>query len=115
MEPFVSPLAKVFGRCQQATLWIAERGLADPNEGAAAARDYALLFGYVALAYLWARAAKVARTRLAAGQGEDADFYRAKLATAGYYVQRILPRATAHAAALAAGAEPVMAMAAEAF
>jgi alkylation response protein AidB-like acyl-CoA dehydrogenase len=115
LEAFVAPLAKVFGRCQQATLWIAERGLADPNEGAAAARDYASLFGYVALAYLWARTAKVAKMQLAAGKGEDADFYRNKLATAGYYFQRILPRATAHAAALAAGAEPVMAMAAEAF
>jgi alkylation response protein AidB-like acyl-CoA dehydrogenase len=115
MEPFVAPLAKVFGRCQQATLWIAERGLADPNEGAAAARDYAALFGYMALGYMWARSAKIAKQRLAAGQGEDADFYRAKLATASYYFQRVLPRATAHAAALAAGAEPVMALAAEAF
>jgi hypothetical protein len=47
--------------------------------------------GYVTYAYLWARAAVVSCEALARGEG-DAAFYKAKLRTARFYYERILPR-----------------------
>ena len=59
-SPFAAPLAKAFGRLQQATILVARQGLADPEAAAAAASDYLQLFGYVALGWMWLRMAKVA-------------------------------------------------------
>ena len=64
-----APLAKAFGRLQQATILVARQGLADPEAAAAAANDYLQLFGYVALGWMWLRMAKVAQQRLAATRG----------------------------------------------
>ncbi|RLA31812.1 MAG: acyl-CoA dehydrogenase, partial [Gammaproteobacteria bacterium] len=81
MAPYVEPLAKAFARLQRATLWVATRGLADPEEAAAAASDYLRLFGLVAFAYLWARAAEAAMAR---PDGDEHDVYQAKLDTARF-------------------------------
>ena len=102
---FVLPLAKAFGRLQQATAWVAQQGLRDPEEAGAAASDYLRLFALVALAYLWARTAKVA---LAKREAENGAFYNAKLATARFYMTRLLPQSSALFAAIMAGAKPVM-------
>ena len=45
----------------------------------------------------------------------DAGFYRAKVETARFYMQRTLPMANAHYLALSAGKESLMALAPEAF
>ena len=47
--------------------------------------------------------------------GTDADFYRAKLATARHYFERLLPRADSHEAAARSGAAGLMALPAEHF
>jgi len=105
MAPYVEPLAKAFSRLQRATLWVATRGLADPEEAAAAASDYLRLFGLVAFAYLWARAAEIAMARL---DGDEHDFYQAKLDTAQFFMARLLPQSGALFAALMSGAASVM-------
>jgi alkylation response protein AidB-like acyl-CoA dehydrogenase len=107
------PLAKAFGRLQQATVLIARQGQADSEAAAAAATDYLQLFGYVALGYMWLRMAKLAHGRLA-GEGNDG-FYETKVRTARFYLHRTLPIANAHYLALSAGKESVMALAPEAF
>lgn len=97
---FVLPLAKAFGRLQQATAELARRGLSDPYEAGAGATDYLKLFGLTALAYVWTRMAEIALAK----EGEDpTGFYRAKLATARFFMARILPRSGAHLAAVMAG------------
>ena len=100
MEEFVLPLSKAFGRLQSATAEVARRGMGDPFEAGAAATDYLRLFGLTALAYCWARMAEAA---LAKGDGEDAAFYRAKLTTARFFMQRILPQTGALSAQIMAG------------
>jgi alkylation response protein AidB-like acyl-CoA dehydrogenase len=112
MAEFLLPLAKSFARLQQATAWIAEAGMRDPEEGAAAASEYLQLFALVAMAYLWARMAEVALPRQ---DGEDGAFYQAKLTTARFFIARLLPRHAALAAALTSGAKPLMALPDEAF
>ncbi|MGF1609016.1 MAG: acyl-CoA dehydrogenase C-terminal domain-containing protein [Kiloniellales bacterium] len=103
---FILPLAKAFGRLQQATAWVAQQGLRDPDEAGAAASDYLRLFALVALAYIWARAALVARTRV---DGENGAFYQAKLATARFFMARLLPQSSSLFSAIMSGAKPVMA------
>jgi alkylation response protein AidB-like acyl-CoA dehydrogenase len=108
------PLAKAFGKLQQATVLIARKGQADPEEAAAAATDYLQLFGYVALGDMWLRMAKVAQDRLP-DDNADAGFYDAKLRTARFFMQRTLPLANAHFLALSAGKDSLMALAPESF
>ena len=96
-------LAGAVTRLKQATALIIERAAANPDELGAAAADYLRLFGLTALGYFWSLAAAVALPK------SNEDFHRAKLATARFYAQRILPRTAGLAAAIMAGAEPVMA------
>ena len=112
MQDFVLPFAKAFGRLQQATAWIAQQGLRDPEEAGAAASDYLRLFGLTALAFLWARMAAVA---LAKAEGDETGFYHAKLATARFYMARILPQTSGLFAAIMAGKKPLMDLEAELF
>ena len=112
MQDFVLPFAKSFGRLQQATAWIAQQGLRDPEEAGAAASDYLRLFGLTALAYLWARMAALA---LARAEGDETGFYQAKLATARFYMTRILPQSSSLFATIMAGKKPLMELPAEMF
>jgi len=106
MVEIVVPLAKAFGRLQQATAWIAQQGLKNPEEAGAAASDYLRLFALVAMGYMWARMMKVALDRQ---DGENADFYKAKLATGRFFMARILPQTSGLFAAIMAGGETIMA------
>lgn len=114
LAELLAPLGKAFGRLQQATVLIAQKGQKDPEEAAAAASDYLQLFGYVAVGWMWARMAVLAKAKLPRANGE-APFYDAKLQTARFYMQRALPQATAHFAALSAGKASLMALPAEVF
>lgn len=114
LAPFVKPLAKSFQALQGATAFLARKGLADPDEAAAAASEYLRLFGLVALAFMWARMARAAVPKAAAG-GEDAAFYRAKLGTARFYMARLLPQAGALYAAITGGGGSILDFALEDF
>jgi alkylation response protein AidB-like acyl-CoA dehydrogenase len=69
----------------------------------AIAVDYLMIAGYISLAYMWLKAATVAENTLAAGQTTEADFYRAKLQTARFYFDKILPRIELHKAVINKG------------
>ncbi|QEX19623.1 acyl-CoA dehydrogenase [Hypericibacter terrae] len=112
MGEFVLPLAKCFARLQQATAFVAETGMKDPEAAAAVAPDYLKLFSYAVFAYLWARMAKIA---LAKQSGEEAEFYKAKLACARFYLERILPEHSANFAIIMTGKGALAGMPAEAF
>jgi butyryl-CoA dehydrogenase len=98
----IAPLAASYDLLEDATRLIRERHA--PEEAGAAAVDYLRLFALTSLAYLWARAAEVSLPR------SNEDFYRAKLATARFFMQRILPDTAALHAKVAAGAATVMEM-----
>ena len=86
----------------------------NPDEIGAASVDYLMYSGYLTLAYFWAKMAKVSQDKLAASDGDSA-FYQAKIKTARFYFQRILPRANGHAACVENGAEAMMALDADDF
>jgi butyryl-CoA dehydrogenase len=112
MAEFVLPLAKAFAKLQQATAWIAQAGLANPNEAGAAATDYQRLFALVALGYMWCRMVEIALAK----KDEDSDgFYAAKVMTARFYFARLLPESNSLFTTLMAGSDSLMAMPADAF
>ncbi|UYG06332.1 acyl-CoA dehydrogenase C-terminal domain-containing protein [Halomonas sp. M4R1S46] len=114
MAEFVRPLAKLNAEWGELTMGVGMKAMGDREEVGAASVDYLMYSGYVTLAYLFARAVKQARAALDAGT-DDAAFYRAKINTARFYFERLLPRTRAHARMIQAGAEPLMALTAEDF
>jgi len=106
---FMEPLGRYKDEWLTLSLAVGEKAMANADEAGAAAVDYLMYAGYVTLGYFWARMAVVAQAKLAAGEGDKA-FYEAKLHTARFYFQRLLPRADAHRAALQSGADNLMAM-----
>ncbi len=114
LAPLAEPLAKAFGRLQQVTAHLAQLGLKDPEAAAVAASDYLRAFGIVVVGYLWARMAVVARARLAERRGPEG-FHRAKLATARFYMARILPETASLFLAIMAGKQPLMELEADGF
>jgi alkylation response protein AidB-like acyl-CoA dehydrogenase len=105
-QEFIEPLSKAVDRLQRACMNTAARGLANPDEAGAASADLLSLFGHTALAYLWTQAAMVAKARI--GKGED-EFYQAKLKTAQFYMQKVLPKTSGLFSNIMAGAKPLMA------
>ena len=108
MQEFIFPLAKSVAKLQQLTATVAMKGMKDPNEAGAASSDYLRMFALVALGYMWARMAKVALEKLAAGTNGRDDFYDSKVKTARFYFARMLPDTEAHFRKAMAGAENLM-------
>lgn len=111
-QPFVQGLAKAFGRLQQVTGWIGQKGLANPEEAAGAATDYLRLFALTALAYLWAKMVELALTKR---DGAEREFYQAKINTARFFYERLLPQTGALTAIIMSGAGSMMNFNHEAF
>jgi hypothetical protein len=110
----IARLAELNNEWRDLTIFIGAGAMENPDEVGAASVDYLMYSGYTVLAWFWARMAETAQRKLDAGEG-DANFYTAKLQTARFYYERILPRTLAHAAAIRAGAESTMAMSEENF
>ncbi len=114
MKPYTTPLAAALGHLQQATLWLMQNAMGKPENAGAAAHDYLHLFGLTALGYMWCRIVHAARRKIAAGDGDPVRM-NAKLVTARFFMERMLPETGAHLARIQAGAASMMEMPAEAF
>lgn len=109
LAPLIGPLSKAFGALQLATAHIAEKGLKDSEEAGAAATEYLRLFGLVALGYMWVRMADVAWQKKPTANG-DAAFYDAKITTARFFMEKLLPEVAALWGSIKAGKAPMMAL-----
>ncbi len=103
LRPIATPVAEALTVLQQVTGGVMARAQANPEEIGAAAAEYLRLFGLVATGWMWVRVARVA-----AAQGGAAN--AARVATARFYVTRLLPQVASLAVMINAGAEPVMAV-----
>jgi hypothetical protein len=106
---FTAPLTKYAEEWLTMSLEVGGKAMENPDEAGAASVDYLMYSGYVALAYFWAKMAVVAHKKIAEGEGDTA-FYEAKLMTARFYFQRILPRTLSHKESLLSGADNLMDM-----
>ena len=107
-------LEAALGDLQAATMWLAQHGMADPDNAGAGAYAYMDLMGLVSLGWMWLKMAAAAQRALDQGT-EDTAFHEAKLVTAKFYAQRELPMSTGLRKKVEAGAETVMKIPAEAF
>jgi len=112
MKPYVTPMGLALGQLQAASMWFMQNAMTKPDNAGAGATDYMHMFGLVALGYMWCKIAEAANTKLA--NGADARF-NAKLTTARFFMERILPETAAHLARIQSGAGSVMELADEAF
>ena len=108
------PLEAALGQLQAATMWLAQHGMADPNNAGAGAYAYMQLMGLVSLGWMWLKMA-AASNRLQDEPGEDRAFHQTKLATGRFYAVRELVAAEALRRKVEAGAASVMELPAEAF
>jgi len=93
----------------EATNWLLETYPYNPRAAAAGAVPYLKLWGVVAGGWQMARAALIAKTHLD-GDTEDVDFYRAKLGTARFFAEHILPLAQSYKQAIVNGSASVLAL-----
>jgi len=102
-------LEKALGQLQAATMWFVKNGMQNPDQVGAGAYPYMHLMGIVALGLMWLRMAKAAREALATG-GQDKPFLEAKLVTARYFADRVMPEAGALRRQVEGGSEAMMAL-----
>ncbi len=108
LAPFVKPVKRGLDNLQQATMWLAQNGVANPNNAGAGAVDYLRLMGIVTVGWMWARMAKLSFSKLAAAPANKA-FYESKLVSARYWMERMIPECPMLLERIQAGADTVMA------
>ncbi len=114
LQEYVMPLAKAFAKLQQGTAIIGEKGMKNPDEAGAASTEYLRMFGIVALGFMWAQMAKIAKEKLAEGT-EDKAFFETKLVTARFFFERVVPDVSSLLVKMSAGSKTMMELDAEAF
>jgi hypothetical protein len=114
LESLAKPVLDALEQLVEASQWIQENGLKNPDNAGAAATNYLYIMALTTLGYMWLRMVKAAKAKLAAGEG-DPQFYNTKLVLASFFMERLLPDTAAHLAKLKNGADTLMALPAEAF
>lgn len=75
---------------EKATRWLAMNGMKDPEQAGAAATPYLRIMGLVVIGWLWSQMATIAKSKMDSGEG-DQEFLSAKVTTAKFYFQKVLP------------------------
>jgi acyl-CoA dehydrogenase len=107
-------LAAATADLQEALEWMVPAYGREPRAAHAGAVAYLKLWGLAVGGWQMGRAALICADRLAAGEGDSA-FQHAKIATARYYADALLPQVSALAHTVIHGGEGALALAAEAF
>ncbi len=112
MKPLAELLRRALDHLRQATMWFMQNAIAKPDHAGAGATDYMHLMGLVALGYMWGRIAAAAQASLA---GDGSGRMQAKLVTARFFMDRMLPETATRLSRIEAGADSLMALAADMF
>ena len=102
-------LAAGIDALEEATRWIVDNFQKNPNAVYAVAVPYLKLFGTVGGGWMMARAAEIVQ-RKRDEAGTDISFCDAKLVTARFYAEHILPQAAAFKQTVMSGADSVLAL-----
>jgi alkylation response protein AidB-like acyl-CoA dehydrogenase len=111
---YAARLEAALADLQAATMWLMQNGMANPDNAGAGSTPYMHLMGIVSLGLMWLRMASAAQAALNAGN-DDRTFMQAKLITARFFAERIMPDTAALRRKLESGAEAMMAMPVEGF
>jgi alkylation response protein AidB-like acyl-CoA dehydrogenase len=105
MQEFIEPLANATANLAELTQTILASAQDNSEELGCAANDYLHVFGYTAMAFVWA---KIAEVSFAADEGSE--FHQSKIHTARYFYARLLPRCNSLIASAKAGSEAMFNM-----
>ncbi len=108
LSSIAAPLRDAVQQLEQVTDWILEHR-EQPNDVFAGATPYLRIFATVVGGWLLAIGAKAAWEQLDAGEGE-AGFLEARIVTARFYAEQLLPQVAGLAGAVTAGAEDLYAL-----
>src|SRR3989344_110825 len=97
------------------TLQIMLRANKDRDVVSAACNDFLMYSGYVMMGHFWLKQSLVANEKLAKGGNDSKEFYTAKLQTAEFYFERLLPRADGHKKTMMSPTSSIMQMSNEHF
>lgn len=86
-------LADGLATLRTATDWLLANGMANPLDALAGATPYLRLFSVVTGGWVMARQALAAHEALTTGDPADRDFYEAKLVSARFFCEQLLPQA----------------------
>jgi len=104
-ETFCRKLEKALGDLVESTNDVLQQSKNNPHAIGSAAVDYLELFGYVAYAYMWSMMSVAALKR-----PEGDKFAQAKLETAKFYMNKLLPQVATLKARIKAGAAYTMSL-----
>jgi len=114
MNVYLKPLGQSLAHLQQASMWFMQNAMAKPDNAGAGSYDYMHLFGLVALGYMWCRIAEAVLAKLPKANGSAARL-NAKLVTARFFMERMLPETATRLARIEAGAASTMELKDDAF
>ena len=100
MAEFINPLKAALANLTELTEWVMDKAQNNPNEIGASSVEYLQVFGYTSFAYMYAMMAEKALQN----KGSE-PFYENKLATARFFVKRLLPRYISLSEAVKGGAD----------
>lgn len=103
MQEFVKPLSDALEDLNDLTLELLSKAQENIDELGVSANDYLHVFGYTAMAFVWAKMAQV----VLASEQISEEFYQSKLHTARYFFKRLLPRRISLIALARSGADSV--------
>ncbi|MEC3910271.1 acyl-CoA dehydrogenase C-terminal domain-containing protein [Sphingobium sp. CR2-8] len=109
LSGFAEALEKASGQLGAATMWLMQNAMKNPEHAGAGAHHYMHILGIVATGLMWLRMSKAAVTLLDAGEG-DTKFLEAKLVTARFFAERIMPDAGSLRRKIEGGADALMAL-----
>ena len=111
LDGYIDIVLKSKGTLGEAIQWFMQNAMQNPNNAGASSHDFLMMFGYTTIGFMWLHMVASALEK----KGDSDPFYENKLKTARYYFDRVMPEFHAHWAKVQTGAEPVMALEAEAF
>ncbi|MBH1999118.1 MAG: acyl-CoA dehydrogenase C-terminal domain-containing protein [Sphingomonadaceae bacterium] len=107
LTSFAEALEKASAQLGAATMWLMQNAMKNPDNAGAGAHHYMHILGIVATGLMWLRMSKAAVTLLDAGS-DDAQFLQAKLVTARFFAERIMPDAGSLRRKIEGGADALM-------
>lgn len=111
MQEFINPLADLGDKVTKLTMELGMKAMGNQDEVGGAAVDYLRVCGHLVFAYFFARMARIALDK----QNSGDPFYSAKLHTARFYFQRLLPETAFAIRAARSGVANLLAMPQELF
>jgi alkylation response protein AidB-like acyl-CoA dehydrogenase len=94
---------------QEARNWLLDNAQADNSAAGSVSVNFMMMFGYICGAWMMAKAAIKSQQKLESGE-DKTEFFKAKLVTAQFYFEHLLPRIHTNFASIQAGSDSIMSL-----